>query len=456
MSVALLWPNSYETGMASLGFLWAYESFNRRGDVTCERAFAGEPTWKPGQQPRSFERNRPISTFDLIAVSISYELDLLNLIQLLLDAGIPPLAGERHPSDPPVVIGGPLTRANSEVLLAFADVVVRGDGEEAMGGMQNLLISQTLDKAEFIAGVSGLAGVLTGDNPDGGPCNSPASVLPVNAPLYTPNSSLPGLHLVEVSRGCPKACTFCLGRAENSPLRLATFEDIVSGLPDKAPGIGIIGAALGFHPQLKQIIEWAAQREKTVGISSLRAERTDRETVELLRKTGSEVLTVAADGASARLRQEICKDIDKDDLIRCAELARDCDLHAMKLYLMVGLPGENQEDLEEFADLANELNCIIPLLVSLSIFVPKKDTPLEQAPFGPANEVSRRIKTLYRESSGGIRYGRISPKEAAIQCLISQASAADGPALVRAASRGGKLAHFRNEFPDRVGTLTRT
>jgi len=228
---------------------------------------------------------------------------------------------------------------------------------------------------------------------------------------------------------------------------MAPFDDIVYRVPDNEAGVGIIGAALGYHPRLKDIIDWAAQRELKVGISSMRAEKIDREMVELLKRTGSEVLTVAADGASAKLRAEIKKDIEEEDLLRAAELALDCGLHAMKLYLMVGLPGETQEDLEEFADLANELNAIIPLLVSLSVFVPKKGTPLGEACFGPANVVSRRIKTLYRESSGGIRYGRISPKEAAIQALISSASPEDGAALVRASLRGGKVAHFRNEFP---------
>jgi radical SAM superfamily enzyme YgiQ (UPF0313 family) len=262
--------------------------------------------------------------------------------------------------------------------------------------------------------------------------------------------------LVEVSRGCPKGCTFCLGRRDNAPLRMASADQVLAAVPPDTPGLGLIGAAISFHPELKRMLEWAARNGKRAGVSSLRADRLDRETVDLLKACGSEVLTVAADAASERLRAAVLKDVTEEDVIRAASMARQAGLHALKLYMMIGLPGEDDEDVAELAGLLNRLNAMVPVVLSLAVFVPKKRTPLAQAAFGPADEAARRIALLKKRCSGGIRFGNVSPRQAALECLLSHATVEDGALIAQAARDGADLAAMRKAFGVRLDRLLRS
>jgi len=439
--------------MASLGFLWAYDALNVPDIVLCERFFADPPTFPAGRAPVSLERGRALADCDVVAVSISYEPDIVNLVRILAAADIPPLVDERGDDHPFVIIGGPLARANHLPLLAMADAVVLGDGEAAVQALVHAFDRGCTDRNSLCAALQGKGGVATKSGGADRCFNAESGVLPVVSRVVTPNSSLPGLQLVEVSRGCPKACTFCIGRSDSTPPRQADVDDVLAAIDTRAPGIGIIGAALGFYPGLPRLLEWAARAGRRAGVSSLRAERVNLDVARLLKATGAEVLTVAADGPSERLRRSILKQVTEADLVRCAELARKAGLNAMKVYVMVGLPGERDQDILELATLVNRLNRIIPVVLSQSVFVPKKGTPLAQSRFGPVSTVSSRLNLLRKECSGGVRLGRVSPREAAIQYLISHADSADGEALVRASLAGGKFGDFRREFPDRIKRL---
>jgi len=231
---------------------------------------------------------------------------------------------------------------------------------------------------------------------------------------------------------------------------MAQTQAVLERIPEGAPGIGLIGAALAFHKGLGELLEWAASSGRKAGVSSLRAERVDRECVELLKRTGSEVLTVALDGPSERVRAAIWKDVGEEDLVMCATLAREAGLHALKVYVMIGMPGEERCDVLELAALANRLNRILPVVLSVAVFVPKCGTPLESARFGPMARVSEHLQLLRRECSGGVRIGSVSPREAAIQCLVDHAGPEDGPKLVEVARRGASFSDYRSVFKDRM------
>ncbi len=454
-TVGLVWPNDYATAMSSLGYLWVYDALNVDDLVACERYVASGPCWGPGEVAGSLERNTPLDACDLIAVSISYELDLVNLVHILDDAGIPAARDERCDDHPLVLIGGPLCRSNPLPLQAIGDLVVHGDGEDAIAGLLATLRQGRYRRQELFDALAVLPGVLTGDAPGNSPfcmChNQPDPKLPIVAPVRTPEASLGDLTLVEVSRGCPRSCTFCLGRRDRSPLRLAPTDAVVGAARGETPGLGLIGAALSYFPGLKEVLQVLAAQDKKAGISSLRAEKVDRELLELLLRTGGEVLTVAADGASQRLRDALHKSVSEAAIIHAAELAREVGLNAFKLYTLIGVPGETEEDLDEFVDLVNHLRTLLPVMVSVSIFVPKGGTPLADAPWISPKEGTRRMRYLLRESSGGVRYNQLSPKEAFLQAVVSTATAEDGQALIAAARAGGGFSEFRRNLPERFG-----
>jgi len=231
---------------------------------------------------------------------------------------------------------------------------------------------------------------------------------------------------------------------------MAPAAAVIDAIPEDAPGVGLIGAAVGFYPALAELLEWAAATGRRAGVSSIRADRLDRGMVRLLKASGSEVLTVAADGPSERLRRAIRKDVAEEDLVRCAQHARKVEMNALKVYVMVGLPGEADDDIIELGSLANRLNRTIPTILSPSIFVPKRGTPLGNAPFTPIAVTSRRLRLLRRHLSGGVRVGRVSPREAALQYLVSHMTPTDGPALVDVARRGASFADWRKVFGPRL------
>ena len=448
LTVGLLWPNDYATGMSSLGYLWAYGALNVDGVLACERFVAGPPCWGPGEVAGSLERNTPLDACDVIAVSISWELDFVRLVQVLDDAGIPALAAERNAEHPAVIVGGPLCRSNPAPLMAVADVVVCGDGEPAIAALVELAAQGTLEREAVRRALQQVPGVSI--DRAGPTChNNQQPSLPVVAPLWTPEASLRDLLLVEVSRGCPRSCTFCLGQRPLAPLRVAPVDAVKAALERGAPGIGLIGAALSYFPGLKDVMAAAAVKGLRTGISSLRADRIDRELLELLRDTGGEVLTIAADGTSQRLRDEMLKDVSEEAIVHAAELARDVGLNALKLYTLIGVPGETEEDLDEFVGLVNHLRTLLPVMVSVSIFVPKLGTPLATAPWIKPKDGTRIMRYLFRESSQGIRYNQVSPREATLQAVISTATVADGSALVAAARVGGSFSDFKRALPER-------
>ena len=449
--VGVLFPNGYGSAMGSLGYVWLWQRLSVKGITSTQRYIGAPPGFVPSGTPVSLEAQRPLQDCDLVAASISWELDIITLIRMLLAAGIAPLASVRTQYDPLIIAGGPLTRSNPDLLTQFCDLVVVGDGERAVQRLVETLAPE-VSRQELLRALTLLPEVAWHNRPQASPRHSPDQVLPVTSPGWTPNSAFGAVTLTEVSRGCPKKCAFCIGAAPNSPLRMAPADKVIATIPEHSPGIGIIGAAAGFYPGMKQLLEWAAANGKTAGVSSLRADRLDNETVSLLKQTGTTVLTVAADGASQRIRDAIGKDVTAEHLLHAAGLAKQSGMNALKLYMMIGYPDETDSDIEELAALANQLNNIIPVVLSIAILVPKKGTPLASAPFGSRKRVSRHIKLLRKQLSGGVRVPQVSPREAQIQHLLSHATPDDAHSLIAIATAGNHYTHWKEAFPDRLAT----
>lgn len=449
----MLWPGAYVAGMASLGYLWVWEQMNIPGICAGLRYFNEPPCFDGVHPALSLEDRYPLAACDVIAVSISYELDVIELIRMLEKSDVPALASERSDEDPLVVVGGPLTRANPFVLQAVADVVVRGDGEAGVSAIRKLLERGEVSREGFLAGLAGVEGVMFSGGTAVKAALSPRTVLPVVSRVVAPSCSLGNLSLVEVSRGCPQACAFCLGHRMNGPTRMAPLDRVTAAIPEHAVGVGLVGAAVSHHPHLPEMLEWAVQRGLSGGISSLRADRSTPEILGLLKRLGTTVLTIAADGASQRLRDSIGKGLGEDDLVKATLNGREAGLHAVKLYAMFGFEDETDEDLEELGRLVNRLQGILPVILSLSPLVPKRSTPLENSAFTPVRELSRRLMVLKKGLSRGVQLRSVSPRESLLQYLVTRCEAADGGRLLQLSRTDRRFSDWRNSFGQALTTL---
>ncbi len=391
--ITLAYPNTYAVGMTSLGFQTAYRFFNAEPDVVAERVFLEE---LPGPL-RTYESGRRPAEGQFFAVSIAYELDLVNLVRLLLRSGLTPLREERDPEEPFVLIGGPLTSSNPWPLAPFADVILIGDGEETIP----LLIEayrQATSKDAFLELIEGLPGVFLPDRMEVEPhwATARPETLPARAQMITPNAEFSDTFLIEVERGCPRPCTFCLARVMYGPTRNVPLDRVLEAIPEDAPKVGLIGAALTDYPWVKPLARALVERGQRFSFSSIRADRVDLELATLMREGGLQSFTFAADGPSQRLRELLKKQIRTEDLIRAAEVAREAGFRSFKLYQMIGLPTETDADIEEMIELTLELSRYARVVLGISPFVPKRHTPHFADRFAGIKVVERRLKKIER------------------------------------------------------------
>jgi len=449
--VGLCYPNPYRVAMSSLGYQVIYRMFNEHPTLCAERIVLDDEAANGGrlrEPPRSLEQGRLLSDFDLLAFSVSFDLDIMGIFAMLEAAGIPALRSERGPSDPPILLGGPVTASNTLPFGPFIDLAVIGDGERAVEALMELL-AQDLDRASLLAAAATIDGVWVPElHGDAVPATQKVSagVLPAYGQIVTPNAELSNMFLVEASRGCPRFCKFCLVRAPESPMRESELERVMERIPDHATRVGFVGAAVSEWTGIRDALRAVVESGRGVGVSSLRADRLDDEFVGLLARGGYRTMTVAADAPSQRLRNKMAKAIRTRHLVEAAHLARAAGMNRLKLYVIIGIPGETDEDIDELIELSKELAAILPLALGLSPLVPKLHTPLGDAPFAGIATIQRTLTRL-RKALGGVADVRsASGRWAWIEYRMSQGGQDAGLAAREAWEHGGRFTHFKSAF----------
>lgn len=451
--IGLCYPNPYRVAMSSLGYQVIYRMFNSRPTLCAERVVLDDEASDGGrlrEPPRSLEHGRLLSDFDLLAFSVSFDLDIMGIFAMLEAAGIPARREDRRPSDPPILLGGPVTASNTLPFGPFIDLAVIGDGERAVEGLMELLESG-LDRDSLIAAAAEIEGVWVPEiHGDAIPATQKvtAGVLPAYGQIITPNAELSNMFLVEASRGCPRFCKFCLVRAPESPMRESDLERVMARIPEHAPRVGFVGAAVSEWTGIRDALRAVVESGRGVGVSSLRADRLDEEFVGLLARGGYRTMTVAADAPSQRLRNKMAKAIRTRHLIEAARLARGAGMSRLKLYVIVGIPGETDEDIDELIALSRELASILPLALGLSPLVPKLHTPLGDAPFAGINVIQRTLTRLRKALGGVVEVRSASGRWAWIEYRMSQGGQDAGLAALEAWEQGGRFAHFKTAFAD--------
>jgi radical SAM superfamily enzyme YgiQ (UPF0313 family) len=257
------------------------------------------------------------------------------------------------------------------------------------------------------------------------------------------------MFLVETERGCSRRCTYCvMRRSTNGGMRLAPMDRILELVPADAKRVGLVGAAVSDHPKIVPLIHALADRGCEVGLSSLRPDRLNDDFVGALRRGGQCVLTTAMDGPSEKMREQLERKAKEKHLIRCAELTRRHGMDRLKLYLMIGLPGESDDDIDECIRFTTELTKIAPVALGIAPFCAKRNTPLDGQPFAGISVVERRLDRLRRGLRGRADVRSTSAKWAWVEYVLAQGGPAEGLATLAAMRAGGNFASYKRAFAE--------
>ncbi len=445
--VALGYPAPYRVGASSLGVQTVYRELNGIPGLACERFFLNTATAAP-RPLVTLETAHPISRCSAIAFSAACETDLGGIIELLDAAGLAALRDDRAGGTPPVIIGGPLTYVDPRLVAPLADVVVVGEAEPVLARLGRA-IAGTRDKAELLEALAGdTAGIwLPGEYPSP-PRATHASVeqLPAIAATWSSEAELKNLFLIEATRGCKRGCAFCVmsARAHGAGcFRAIDADRILSAIPADAPGVGLVGAAVTDHPQIEALVEAIVDTGRRVSLSSIRADRLTEQLTRTLKRGGLRTLTLAADGTSDHLRRQIHKGIDGTNLIEAAHLAAKVGLKRLKLYAMVGLPSETDEDINEFATLLRELCQTITISVAVQALVPKPGTPLADQEMAPLRTIKQRLELLKKLIAGRARLTPTSPRWSWVDWKLAHGGERAALAAIQAHRQGGTFSAWR-------------
>ena len=446
---ALAYPSPYRAGMSSLGFLQIYRQVQMRQGMACERAFLPDECKAADTAPLTYEGLRPLGHFPLVAFSVAFELELAGMVQMLEASGIPSRREERGDDAPFILAGGPLTFSNPLPLAAFADAVIMGEADTLAIEVLEI-VAHAGSKRAALDALAKIPHVFVpeahGDAlPSIARCND--EMLPAWSPITTPDTELSGMFLIETERGCSRACTYCvMRRSTNGGMRLVSKETLLELIPKDAKKVGLVGAAVSDHPKISEIVNELAARGSSVSLSSLRPDRLSDEFVGALANAGYRTLTTAMDGPSERLRETLERRARIKHLRRAAELARVHKMKRLKLYLMVGLPTETDEDIDECASFVGELSTVIPVALGIAPFCPKRNTPLADATFAGIDVVDKRLDRLRKGLRGRADVRGTSSRWAWVESVLAKGGAAEGLAVREAALAGGSFAAYKKAF----------
>ena len=458
-TVALAYPSPYRTAMSSLGYQCVYKAIMEAPGLGCERAFLDDDAEAgSGERPLTYESMRPLEELPVIAFSVAYELEIAGVVQLLEAAGIPARRIERDDRHPFILGGGPLTFSNPTPLGGIVDAIIVGEAESLVIDVLRVLES-TRGRAVQLDLLAKIPHVFVPTHHEILPPVAAVdnAMLPAWAPIRTPNTEFSNMFLIETERGCSRGCRYCvMRRSTNGGMRIVPKETILETIPKDAHRVGLVGAAVSDHPKIVEIVNALADRGCDVGLSSLRPDRLSDEFVAALARVGYKTLTTAMDGTSERVRDTLERRARPKHLLKCAEMAKKHGMDRLKLYLMVGVPGETDADVDECIAFTTELSRIVPVALGIAPFCAKRNTPLDGEPFAGIDVVDARLHRLKRGLRGRVDVRSTSAKWAWVEYVLAQGGEAEGLAVIDAVHAGGGFAAYKRAFAAIGATEART
>ena len=458
--MALGFPNSYEIGMSNLGFQWVYRLLNRVPDMVCERFFFEE-----GEPAVSFETGTPLSEFGLLAWSLSWEMDIVNILRTLEAARIPARREKRGEADPILLVGGDIARMNPAALAPFVDLFALGDGERLVPAIAELL-QAGLTRERFLESAAALPGffvpAVQGARAEAARDSKVVIQQPMSrkeitpffevphSTVLTPRTELADKLLIEISRGCTEMCRFCWAAYAMAPIKQYPASSILKVAREARPltdRTGLIATAVCDHPEITEILTGLAELRFHIALSSIKIDAIEDPILEVLARQGEKALAIAPEAGNERLRRHINKKVS-DGMLR--EKVAKVFAHGftrLKLYLQVGLPTETDADVADLVRLVADLREIalaegrrsghVPQLVpSVNAFIPKPHTPYEDESLADEETLKEKLAFLQREFErmGNVQLRGMSVTEAVWEAFLAKADESGADILEQAAS----------------------
>jgi len=482
LRVALAFPNTYWVGMSNLGFQTVYRLFNAEPDIVCERFFLPPKqelaALSAAKAPLlTLESQTPVGDFDIVAFSVSFEWDYVNVLTLLTLAGIPAYASERSGRHPLIVIGGAVTFVNPEPLAPFADVIAAGEGEALIPGLRramaeatgrpDLLMRLASERGFYVpsfyepeyagdgtlAGYSVRAGIEAPLPVRKAALKTTEAVDPPATTIFTPDTEFGSRFLVEVVRGCANLCRFCWAGYNYLPVRAFPADRILDLAREARPyasRAGLVSIALCDHPEIERILSGLIDMGYSISPASLRLDDLTESIVGMLHQSGERSITIAPETGSDRLRRVINKTVTNAEILEKADLIFRSGMENLKLYFMIGLPTETEDDLQAIRDLTGELRDIMlthakgrgrigRIVASVNPLIPKPGTAYQWLPMeDPAitDRKGKRLRSLVADLDN-VYFNIKSERHSYYQALLSLGDRRVAPAIEAAERNGG-------------------
>jgi radical SAM superfamily enzyme YgiQ (UPF0313 family) len=445
--VALVYPSSYYIGMSSLGVHAIYKILNSYDNIVCERAF-----WEKGNNLAtpavSTENIRPLSDFAVIAFSLTYELDYFNIPLILKSCGIPVYARERTAEHPLVIAGGPVVMANPAPVAPFFDALGIGEAEVLLPPLIPFFEKAgSTNRATLLQEIATLPGMYVPLIPNEKPitrCYLPElDSFPVATTVLTRDTEFGDLFMIEAERGCGWGCRFCLVGHTFAPVRFHSPETLLAqartGLKYRKR-LALVGPDVSDYPGLATLIREMSSLGAAVSVSSLRVKPFSTEVLRGLISSGAKTITLAPEAGADRMRRLIDKGITENDIFNAVAAVAGARVPELKLYFMIGLPGETNGEALAIADLVLECQRILAsgprhtrLTITVSPFIPKAGTPWERQSMASLEIIKERIAALKKRlAPQGVSLNTESPGWSEVQAVLARGDNSLAPVITAA------------------------
>lgn len=451
-NIWMAFPGCYSFALSSLGYLHIFRLMDELEEVNVERVYSD-----------STKTEIQFKDVNAIAFSSSFDLDFMSIFSMFDKYKIPYKTSDRDKNMPIIFCGGPVVTANPIPYKDFFDFMIIGDGEQLNTNVVTILAdNKDKPKDEILKLLAKLNGVYVPTlNPEKIVKNSCKIENCVYTPILSDDAFFKDMFIIEISRGCANCCGFCMASYLNLPVRFAPYENIIEAIDlglQYTNKIALLGAQVSIHPKFKQICEYIAQKvqknpEIEMSISSLRVDAVDDAMIKTLVSAHQKHVTIAIEAGSERLRKVINKNITEEQIKHTVETARLNGLKGVKIYAMIGIPTETQEDLNEMVRVAKELkqaNKSFDISFAFSSFIPKPHTPLQWCGRFSTKELEKRQNFLQKEFHKiGVKTSFSSIKWDYWQTVLSRGDDKISDFIIDVYKNGSKLGAFKKAAKDK-------